>query len=58
MIEIGLCGWGDHSELYREASASRGKLPIYAKWFRVVEVDSTFYALWGRLWVVIRINVG
>ncbi|QHW32514.1 DUF72 domain-containing protein [Paenibacillus rhizovicinus] len=45
MIEIGLCGWGDHSELYREAGASRSKLPIYAQWFRVVEVDSTFYAI-------------
>ncbi|NBD26809.1 DUF72 domain-containing protein [Paenibacillus glycinis] len=45
MIDIGLCGWGDHSELYREAGASRGKLPIYAQWFRVVEVDSSFYAI-------------
>ncbi|MBO7747417.1 DUF72 domain-containing protein [Paenibacillus sp. MWE-103] len=45
MIDIGLCGWGDHSELYREAGASRGKLPVYAQWFRVVEVDSTFYAI-------------
>ncbi|MBM7566566.1 DUF72 domain-containing protein [Paenibacillus sacheonensis] len=45
MIEIGLCGWGDHSELYREAGASRNKLPVYAHWFRVVEVDSTFYAI-------------
>ncbi|AZN38633.1 DUF72 domain-containing protein [Paenibacillus albus] len=45
MIEIGLCGWGDHSELYRGAGAARNKLPAYAQWFRVVEVDSTFYAI-------------
>ncbi|SFT25123.1 DUF72 domain-containing protein [Paenibacillus sp. BC26] len=45
MIEIGLCGWGDHSELYREAGKDKNKLPAYAQWFRVVEVDSTFYAI-------------
>lgn len=45
LIEIGLCGWGDHSELYREVGAARSKLPVYAQWFRVVEVDSTFYAI-------------
>ncbi|WP_219834482.1 DUF72 domain-containing protein [Paenibacillus sp. R14(2021)] len=45
MIEIGLCGWGDHSELYREAGGARNKLPAYAQWFRTVEVDSTFYAI-------------
>ncbi|SDX25934.1 DUF72 domain-containing protein [Paenibacillus sp. CF384] len=45
MIEIGLCGWGDHSELYREAGKDKNKLPAYAHWFRVVEVDSTFYAI-------------
>lgn len=44
MIQIGLCGWGDH-DLYPPGTPSREKLAIYASHFPVVELDSSFYAI-------------
>ncbi|QYR22025.1 DUF72 domain-containing protein [Paenibacillus sp. sptzw28] len=44
MIAVGLCGWGDHPRIYKEAAA-KNKLSAYAEWFSVVEVDSSFYAV-------------
>ncbi len=58
MIVIGLTGWGDHDSLYAPGTAAKDKLKVYARHFAIVEMDSAFYAIWGRLWVVIRIYVG
>lgn len=55
-IQIGLAGWGDH-DIYPPGTKGTEKLAEYAKRFPVVEMDSSFYAIWGRLWVVIRVNV-
>ncbi|MFB9326896.1 DUF72 domain-containing protein [Paenibacillus aurantiacus] len=44
MIRIGLCGWGDHPTLYKDAK-EKNKLAAYANWFPAVEVDSSFYAV-------------
>ena len=57
MILVGLAGWGDHDSLYAPGTAAKEKLARYADHFPVVEMDSSFYAIWGRLWVVIRVNV-
>ncbi|MBB3110617.1 uncharacterized protein YecE (DUF72 family) [Paenibacillus phyllosphaerae] len=44
MIEIGLCGWGDHDAIYASPK-EKNKLAAYANWFPTVEVDSSFYAV-------------
>lgn len=45
MIEIGLTGWGDHDDLYPAGTSAKHKLAWYARYFSVVEVDSSFYAV-------------
>ena len=45
-IQIGVTGWGDHDKLYPDAKARQQKLKTYATHFDVVEVDSSFYALY------------
>lgn len=45
MIRIGLAGWGDHDVLYEQGAAARDKLKVYSRYFRTVEVDSSFYAV-------------
>lgn len=45
MISIGLAGWGDHDELYNNGIRSQEKLKEYNKYFSVVEVDSSYYAI-------------
>lgn len=45
MINIGLAGWGDHDDLYGQGTSPRDKLKIYSRYFSVVEVDSSFYAV-------------
>ncbi|MGF9714447.1 DUF72 domain-containing protein [Paenibacillus naphthalenovorans] len=45
MIRIGLAGWGDHDELYERSVGARDKLKVYSRYFSVVEVDSSFYAI-------------
>ncbi len=45
MIRIGLTGWGDHDDLYRDGISGRKKLKRYSQHFSVVEVDSSFYAI-------------
>lgn len=45
MIFVGLAGWGDHDELYDAFVKPNGKLGVYASYFPVVEVDSSFYAV-------------
>lgn len=48
MIRIGLAGWGDHDDLYPARTPAKDKLAWYAKYFNVVEVDSSFYAVLGK----------
>ncbi|WP_274654404.1 DUF72 domain-containing protein [Paenibacillus humicola] len=45
MIQVGLAGWGDHEELYGAGVPARDKLKAYSRYFRIVEVDSSFYAV-------------
>ncbi|MEK8130662.1 DUF72 domain-containing protein [Paenibacillus filicis] len=48
MIRIGLTGWGDHDDLYGPGSGGKHKLKVYSRYFPVVEVDSSFYAVQSR----------
>lgn len=48
MIRIGLAGWGDHDDLYPARTPAKDKLAWYARYFNVVEVDSSFYAVLGE----------
>lgn len=45
MISIGLAGWGDHDLLYKTRIKPQDKLKEYNKYFSVVEVDSSYYAI-------------
>ena len=45
MIRIGLTGWGDHDNLYKERVSNRDKLLEYGAHFPTVEVDASFYAV-------------
>ncbi|MBO8163348.1 MAG: DUF72 domain-containing protein [Brevibacillus sp.] len=44
-ISIGVCGWGDHHDLYASSVKPREKLSVYASHFPIVELDSSFYAI-------------
>jgi len=44
-IRIGVCGWGDHDDLYTQGVRATDKLAVYASHFPIVEVDSSFYAI-------------
>jgi uncharacterized protein YecE (DUF72 family) len=45
MISIGLAGWGDHDQLYVTGIRPKDKLAAYSRYFSVVEVDSSYYAI-------------
>ncbi|GLI04929.1 hypothetical protein YDYSG_09590 [Paenibacillus tyrfis] len=45
MISIGLAGWGDHDELYKTGIRPQDKLKEYNRYFKLVEVDSSYYAI-------------
>ncbi|WP_072329592.1 MULTISPECIES: DUF72 domain-containing protein [unclassified Paenibacillus] len=45
MIRIGLTGWGDHDDLYGPGLDAKLKLKAYSRFFPLVEVDSSFYAV-------------
>ncbi|WP_341282630.1 DUF72 domain-containing protein [Paenibacillus sp. FSL H8-0537] len=47
-VQIGLTGWGDHDSLYIPGTKAKDRLGQYAKYFPVVEVDSSFYAIQSR----------
>ncbi|MGZ7445635.1 DUF72 domain-containing protein [Paenibacillus sp. TH7-28] len=47
MIKIGLSGWGDHDDLYPPRTSAKDKQAWYARYFSLVEVDSSFYAVLG-----------
>lgn len=56
MIRVGTCAWTDHTGFYPRGVAPAGRLAHYARFFPVVEVDSSFYyppsarncALWAE----------
>ncbi|MBE1556445.1 uncharacterized protein YecE (DUF72 family) [Filibacter limicola] len=50
MIQIGLTGWGDHPDVYHPSSSAKEKLIDYSAHFPIVELDSTFYALYTWVW--------
>ncbi len=45
MIRCGTCAWGDHEDFYPPGTKPGDRLSYYARWFPLVEVDSTFYSL-------------
>ncbi len=45
MIRSGTCAWADHQHFYPKTMASQERLRYYARFFSIVEVDSTYYAL-------------
>jgi uncharacterized protein YecE (DUF72 family) len=44
-IHVGVCGWGDHYDLYPQGVRAGDKLSVYASHFPIVEIDSSFYAI-------------
>lgn len=47
-LRVGTCAWGDHEEFYPAGLKAADRLAYYARYFPIVEVDSTFYALQPR----------
>jgi uncharacterized protein YecE (DUF72 family) len=45
MISVGLAGWGDHDKIYIAGVKPQEKLKEYNKFFSLVEVDSSYYAI-------------
>ena len=56
MIRVGTCAWSDHTGFYPPGLAKPQQIAYYARFFPLVEVDSTFYrpastrncALWAE----------
>lgn len=48
-IAVGTCNWADHTDFYPGAlergRRQRDKLPFYAGYFPIVEIDTTFYGI-------------
>lgn len=42
---VGTCNWSDHEDFYPPGTKPTDRLVYYARHFRVVEIDSTFYAI-------------
>lgn len=42
-ILVGTCAWADHVDFYPKSLKSTERLPYYAQYFPIVEIDSTFY---------------
>ena len=45
MISIGLAGWGEHKDLYSDGLHAQDRLSVYSRYYNIVEVDSSFYAV-------------
>ena len=43
-ILVGTCNWSDHRDFYPSGVKAADRLAYYARFFPIVEVDSTFYA--------------
>lgn len=56
MIRVGTCAWSDHEHFYPPKLAKAAQITYYARYFPLVEVDSSFYrppsarncALWSE----------
>lgn len=44
-ILVGTCNWSDHQGFYPEGLPPAGRLAYYARFFPLVEVDSTYYGI-------------
>src|SRR5579859_2793087 len=48
-IAVGTCNWADHTDFYppelEHGRRQRDKLSFYARYFPIVEVDTTFYGI-------------
>lgn len=44
-VLVGTCAWSDHEDFYPPGLPPRERLAYYARFFPLVEIDSTFYAL-------------
>ncbi|MCL6548870.1 MAG: DUF72 domain-containing protein [Alicyclobacillus sp.] len=44
-IRCGTCAWSDHERFYPDRLAARDRLAYYARYFRLVEVDSSYYRI-------------
>ncbi|HEU4963166.1 MAG TPA: DUF72 domain-containing protein, partial [Bacilli bacterium] len=44
-IAVGTCAWGDHEDFYPRGVKPSDRLAYYARYFPLVEVDSSFYAI-------------
>ncbi len=42
-ILVGTCAWADHADFYPARLKPTERLPYYAQYFPIVEIDSTFY---------------
>lgn len=47
-VLVGTCAWADHEEFYPAGLKPADRLAYYARFFPIVEVDSTFYAIQPR----------
>ncbi len=45
IVLVGTCAWSDHTNFYPSGLKPNQRLEYYARFFPVVEIDSTFYAL-------------
>lgn len=43
MIRVGTCAWSDHDNFYPAGLAKTAQIAYYARYFPLVEVDSSFY---------------
>jgi uncharacterized protein YecE (DUF72 family) len=44
-ILVGTCNWADHKDFYPRGLAASDRLSYYARFFPIVEVDTTFYGI-------------
>jgi uncharacterized protein YecE (DUF72 family) len=44
-VLVGTCNWSDHTDFYPPGMKPTDRLPFYARYFPIVEIDSTFYHL-------------
>ncbi|GAC1335229.1 MAG: DUF72 domain-containing protein [Candidatus Dormibacteria bacterium] len=44
-ILVGTCNWADHRHFYPPGTAAADRLAYYARFFPIVEVDTTFYGI-------------
>ncbi|MGZ4106018.1 MAG: DUF72 domain-containing protein [Tumebacillaceae bacterium] len=44
-VLCGTCAWGDHEDFYPSKVKANERLAYYARYFPLVEVDSSFYAI-------------